>query len=165
MQRRERSIREFFISHNYFPLPYNFLLHGACGYQDPTKFKRDSVRVEEDKEQDRAATARDSEEDDVDVDEDDPVTYKTVESQKKKWSRLAEESRDNGAASPVPSPVLNASTNAHPSATSAAAAAAAIASDKGEGSIFAMRPLMDRALYEKTLMTNLKPNPFLTKAT
>lgn len=151
MQRRERSIREFFISHNYFPLPYNFLLHGACGYQDPTKFKRDSVRVEEDKEQERAATARDSEEDDVDVDEDDPVTYKMTESLKKKWSRQAEEARDNGAASPIEAPVSNPS-----------AAAAAIASDKGEGNIFAMHPLMDRALYEKTIM---KPNPFLTKAT
>lgn len=133
---------------------------------DPTKFKRDPIRVDLDalKAQDNGPS-RDSEDDDVEVDDEEPVSYKTTpippslvnEPLKKKWSRQAEELVRE---SPSPSgPVLQPpAAHSHP-------AAAVAASDKGEANLFPLHPLMDRTLYEKSVLSNLKSTSMLTRAT
>lgn len=131
-----------------------------CFAQDPAKLRRDPVLVDADEKGQDRAPGRDSEDDDVDVDEEEPVSYKTTphtatanEPLKKKWSRQAEEAaRQSPPPSTAPQPPM-----AHTHAPTA--------SDKGEGNLLAMHSLMDRSLYEKGLLTNLKPNGLLARAT
>lgn len=175
--RQEQQIRELLCRSNWYPLPYPFLaMQEARSYAlDPSKFKRDTIRndLEELKAHD-SAPGRDSEDDDVDVD-DEPVSYKTTsttppatstatESLKKKWSRQAEElSRESPspaigppAAATAPVALQPPAAHSHPHITSHAAAA----SDKGEPNLFPLHPL-----FEKGLLTNLKPNGLLARAT
>lgn len=165
-QKQQQSIRNWFCS--LYPPPYNLLaMQGARGYvPEPLKFKRDPVRIDPDEKGPDAAVSRDrvdSEDDDVDVDEDEPVSYKTTpiipvtEPLKKKWSRQAEEAaRQSPPPSTSPQPPA---AHIHTTTTTTAT------SDKGEGGLLAMHSLMDRSLYEKSLLKNIKPNGLLARAT
>lgn len=159
---------EFLMARPIYPYHYQQLLalHGCPGgFQDLSKYKRDVARVEEEKqeqEQESAMGAKgDSEDDDVDVDEEEPVDYKTAV--EKRFNRHDEETRDHHrppSPPPVPVPIPQFP---YPS-VAAAAAAAAVAGEKVEGGLFGMQQLMDRALYEKSIISSMKPNPFLSKA-
>lgn len=180
--RQEQQIREL-LCRNWYPLPYPFLaMQEARGYAlDSAKFKRDHIRMDLDAEKcpENGAASRDSEDDDVDVDDEGPAHYtKTTggppsaeqtlatpltanESLKKKWSRQAvEAARESPSRSPAPHP-----SAAHTHPLVAAAAAAASANEKGDGNFFPLHPLIDRSLYEKGLLSNLKPNAILARAT
>ena len=136
---------------------------------DPTKMKRDPVRISAEdtkgSSQDNGAAGRDSE-DDIDVDDEEPMAYKSTtrtsspitEPLKKKWSRQAEEfsSRESPSPSSAPQP---------PAAHAHNAAAAVSGNDKGEPGFFPLHPLMDRSVYEKSILSNLKQSAMLTRAT